>query len=338
MKSLTATVFVLALAGISWTSAQDIYEYGPYTVQHEYYLGIFNFGLTHNIDVWAPASPGEFPTIYFVPGITGVIPADLYWDLLERISSHGFVVVGIWTLTELPTSQIKPDWLRRVDHWLQDHLADKLAADGFNPGLVLDFTKIFLMTHSSGAHVIVNFLKSDYGCDNINGLILFSPVDGLDPFGFLDYYCITPGEKLNFETPTMVISVGYDNVPGIGEEGSFYPPCAPDNMSNLRFWDAINGEAWLINATEYGHGDLLIEFLSDDVIGLLRSCSPGVGNIPIYHSFIAGEVVAFIKGVEGDCEMLKYLEDPSLMPVPAETQRQHGDELICQRGGFCVHH
>jgi hypothetical protein len=39
-------------------------------------------------------------------------------------------------------------------------------------------------------------------------------------------------------------------------------------MANLRFWDALNGEAWYINATHYGHGDLLIEFLSDDVIGV----------------------------------------------------------------------
>ena len=39
-------------------------------------------------------------------------------------------------------------------------------------------------------------------------------------------------------------------------------------MSNLRFWNAINGEAWFINATQYGHGDLLIEFLSDDVISV----------------------------------------------------------------------
>ena len=56
--------------------------------------------------------------------------------------------------------------------------------------------------------------QSDSGCDNINGLILLSPVDGLDPYGFLDYYCIVPGEKLNFETPTLLISAGYDNVPG----------------------------------------------------------------------------------------------------------------------------
>jgi hypothetical protein len=43
-------------------------------------------------------------------------------------------------------------------------------------------------------------------------------------------------------------------------------------LSNLRFWDALNGEAWLVNATLYGHGDLLIEFLSDDVIGVRLFC------------------------------------------------------------------
>jgi hypothetical protein len=44
----------------------------------------------------------------------------------------------------------------------------------------------------------------------------------------------------------------------------------------------------------------------------------------------------FSKGVEGDCEILKYLEDPALMPVQAETRRQHGGESVCQSGGFCI--
>ena len=54
----------------------------------------------------------------------------------------------------------------------------------------------------------------DHGCDNVHGLILLSPVDGLDPFGIFDQFCIEPGTKLNFETPTLMITVGYDNVPG----------------------------------------------------------------------------------------------------------------------------
>ena len=71
MKSLSAAVFVLATACLSSTRAQDIYEPGPYTVQHVYYLNLFNLGLSHNIDIWAPDAPGEFPIIYYVPGVTG---------------------------------------------------------------------------------------------------------------------------------------------------------------------------------------------------------------------------------------------------------------------------
>jgi hypothetical protein len=50
---------------------------------------------------------------------SGLLPAEIYWTILERISSHGYVVIGIWSLTELPTSQIKPEWLKVVNDWLQ---------------------------------------------------------------------------------------------------------------------------------------------------------------------------------------------------------------------------
>ena len=46
---------------------------------------------------------------------------------------------------------------------------------------------------------------------------------------------------------------------GIDGAGAWYPACAPDHLSNLRFWDALNGEAWFINATEYGHTDMMDE-------------------------------------------------------------------------------
>ena len=34
--------------------------------------------------------------------------------------------------------------------------------------------------------------------DPLQSLTLLSPVDGLDPFGLVPIYCITPGEMLNF--------------------------------------------------------------------------------------------------------------------------------------------
>ena len=42
-----------------------------------------------------------------------------------------------------------------------------------------------------------------------------SPVDGADPFGILDNFVITPGEKVNFTIPTLQIVTGFDPIPGI---------------------------------------------------------------------------------------------------------------------------
>jgi alpha-beta hydrolase superfamily lysophospholipase len=41
----------------------------------------------------------------------------------------------------------------------QDHLSENLSADGFASDMVVDFSKIFMMAHSSGGHVVVNYLK-----------------------------------------------------------------------------------------------------------------------------------------------------------------------------------
>ena len=62
------------------------------------------------------------------------------------------------------------------------------------------------MGHSSGAHITTNYMK--LGCHNIKGMVLISPVDGVDPFGVIEDFCITPGKKLPFTTPTLIITAG----------------------------------------------------------------------------------------------------------------------------------
>ena len=46
------------------------------------------------------------------------------------------------------------------------------------------------------------------------GQILLSPVDGVDPFGLIDNYAVTPGQFLNYNIPTLILSTGLDDVPG----------------------------------------------------------------------------------------------------------------------------
>ena len=143
--------------------------------------------------------------------IVGLIPPALYSLMLSQIASHGFLVLTPFDYIALPQNQYDPKWIIEIDAWAQENLLHRLQEDGFEL-TGINFANTLAVGHSSGNHVIVNYLKS--GCYNIKGAVLLSPVDGVDPFGFIDDYCITPGEKLSFETPTLLISVGLDGLPG----------------------------------------------------------------------------------------------------------------------------
>ena len=49
---------------------------------------------------------------------------------------------------------------------------------------------------------------------------------------------------------------------GIDVGGISIPPCAPTGLSNIRFYEALNGEAWLNNATLFGH----VDFMNPDFV------------------------------------------------------------------------
>ena len=56
------------------------------------------------------------------------------------------------------------------------------------------------------------------------------------------------------------------NCAGISNTGGLVPPCASDELSNLRFWDALNGHAWFNNATSFGHVDFFDEGAISELI------------------------------------------------------------------------
>ena len=60
----------------------------------------------------------------------------------------------------------------------------------------------------------------------------------------------------------------------------------------------------------------------------MRKQCYGRGNLHLLFLFL---------GVKGDCEVLKYLEDQSLMTIATDVKKQEGQESICKRGGYCIH-
>ena len=76
MKSIY--ILLISLIVTFASSEVNIYQEGPYTVQHKLYNSLFIWGLDHSVDVWAPEGEGNFPVVYFIPGIAGVYQTALF--------------------------------------------------------------------------------------------------------------------------------------------------------------------------------------------------------------------------------------------------------------------
>lgn len=112
------------------------------------------------------------------------------------------------------------------------------------------------MGHSASGHPVAGYLV--LSCGLITSEILLDPVDGYDPFGLIHEFVTHPPNQLAFVVPTLLIMTGYDAVPAHENE---HTACAPVNISNTRFYECLPGPTWLLNFTDYGHADILDDWV-----------------------------------------------------------------------------
>ena len=76
----------------------------------------------------------------------------------------------------------------------------------------------------------------------------------VERFGIIKIFVTNPPNKLPFVTPTLKVSSG------ISWQGKV--PCAPANVSNVRFYDSLAGPTWHLNFIDYGHADILDDWVN----------------------------------------------------------------------------
>ena len=59
--------------------------------------------------------------------------------------------------------------------------------------------------------------------------------------------------QLNVSIPTLTMQAGLDPVKG----SALFPACGSEKLSNKRFYNAMTGDRWFVNASAYGHADFL---------------------------------------------------------------------------------
>lgn len=326
-------LLVVNLLKIQPGSAQEDlaaqFQPGPFATETAFFDKDDILAIDHNIYVYGPSAPGTFPIIYFSSSLAGNVPATAYKVLLEHIASHGYVVVCPAKLN-WPGTEYESQWLIDLHKWVESNLVINLINMGFDKGLKVDFSTEFVMGHSAGNHVMCEYLKAT--CGNVQGFIMMSPVDGVDELGIIKKFCIEPPSQVSFNVPTLVIPAGLDSVPGLEIPKGLTAPCAPEELSNRRFYDGMIGPTWMVNATGYGHADLLEPGLVD-LVDELKYCAFHEGGDPdeVYRRFLGGSVVSFAKGIMGDCNLLQNIEDSANIPVDTQIEMK-GMEVDCPLG------
>jgi len=259
-------------------------------------------------DIWAPESEGDYPVMVYVTGGGGVAPGKTYSSLGKAMADKGVVVT---MLSRLAAPQPKTD--AALEAKALDWLEENVNTMGFKASA--NFDQLVLSGHSAGNHVFCDLLADSCGNNKAKAAVMMDPVDGFDPFGLVNNYCTTPGQKLGFDTPALLLRTGLDPVV------KRMVACAPDKISNQRFFDAWSGPIWMVNATKYGHLDV-----NDDGVGKLGGVLCATDDEPndVYQAHIADLVESFLGMIfKGDASAEEKLNDATSMAVDAEVVKDY---------------
>lgn len=219
--------------------------------------------------------------------------------------------VVVTMLSRLAAPQPKTD--AALEAKALDWLEENVNSMGFTASA--NFDQLVLSGHSAGNHVFCDLLVDSCGNSKAKAAVLMDPVDGFDPFGIVNNYCTTPGQKLGFDTPALLLRTGLDPIV------KRMVACAPDRISNQRFFDAWSGPIWMVNASKYGHLDV-----NDDNVEKLGGVLCATDDEPndVYHAHIADLVDSFLAMIfKGDATAEDKLSDATSMAVDAEVMKDY---------------
>jgi len=263
------------------------------------------------LHIYAPNNTNTFPVIWFATGFGMDAQVSTYSKLISKIVAKGYIVVGIChNIPRIPNYPRDGKAFHDLMEWGRGNLAKYMEGSLFRKKFVAvpDVEgRSVVMGQSAGNHVAGQALA--IGCSVAKAFVMLDPVDGVDPYGIVKSEdLITPGRKLNFSIPALLLDNGLD--PLTTHRG--WPACAPANISNDHFYNAWVGPIWNINATAYGHVDCL------DNPGLASTTcrTDPTTDKDAYRSMLANATATFLGALfENRTDDFALLENPSHFEV-----------------------
>jgi pimeloyl-ACP methyl ester carboxylesterase len=240
-----------------------------------------------------PAGGAVAPLIVFLPGFQ--MQTGYYLPLLERLASHGFVVVR----ADPPSSLLSNSHPEQV---LDVQAVLDWALDPGGPlAARVDAAHVAVTGHSAGGKIAAMVAFAD---GRVTGLLGLDPVNGSGPLGYSeDQPDIVPDQVAPLEIPVGFLGETVDAVAGLGGQA-----CAPADQNFLTFYDAATSAPWAA-AWEFpdtSHMDFVFDTSS---CGLAcRLCRDGSADLETIHSDILTLAVAFFRRqLLGETELEPWL-------------------------------
>ena len=248
-----------------------------------------------NVSIYSPLAFKS--VILFFTGFASNMPSDGYSEFLSILSIHSNSIVVAWD--GLPQNPFDFSGLQS-----RAELIYTWVKSTYN-------FKIYFMAHSSGAQIAI-LLSRKHESD---GLLLLDPVD-------LQAQSVFKTDLI-VSSPLLIISTGLCQVSSF----PLFPSCCPIGYTSKLFLDKINGASlskFSLNATYYGHSDILNGFFSG-----IRFCAGADSSkypIDMYHRFLVDVVGGFLEIFRDEkCLGIGFFKDKKFK-VDSTVEYQLGDD------------
>jgi hypothetical protein len=275
---------------------------------------------------------GGMPIVLFVTGFAGQLDAYKYDVIVSGIVKHGIIVVAVdqefgFSLT-LDYTKLGLN-LQKVIGFIRNTGTNGLLAAMQSRGFVNEIyqngAKLFMMGHSSGAHVVLQNMKdnavSSEACADAGAVIMLSPMDGQDPLGFGGGFVVDEGKPLPFSVPGLIVAGSLD---GQSSTITVGVACTPDDRGNKHFYNAWQGAINYIQATGMGTLDVLDEAATTNYDPFCAASNDTqVNERRNYRTMVRGAIVSFIEGVIlNDQNYIDKLSNSRDLDFPAAVEQK----------------
>lgn len=173
-------IVTLLLVAIPFVSGEDVAHWSIGN------MIISDPNVRFRLDMYSPTTPGSYPILVFLTGLSGSIATTHYKTLMTTIAQEKVIIVGLSKIENIAPERMATHVANFLDWTVKpnDGVVRLFAKHEAVKGVIPDIERLGFLTHSAAGHPLAQYLNGT--CGNLKLAVMMNPVDGMDPFGIFN--------------------------------------------------------------------------------------------------------------------------------------------------------